>query len=720
MLKPVISLDAEMTAGAVIERLAANGFWVAADHPSVQPRLALLASRAQRTVDEVAKTLARDADRYGAAIRRQWGARVLWYVRELREVLERCANAPAHLILLDVMQLHETDAAPTLSLQVGNSIIVPNGLLMDDEGPVAVSLTSGAPMPPPLVSAAIPRPDSEQTTRSAMPRGEHLPPPTEVPAWPRIDAPDFTPALLPFKVIVGFGAAPQAGVSGAQVILRAAAGVSTIDVTIELSTAPGIQSLDGWSRTMTVNLSDVISASVQFTLVGDERMDAWHPLLSTLELRYLVDGTVCGTASKPIIILHSRDTAPPVQDARGQSWSEPAAAVPILLAADDQAPDLTIEISKPDRNAASGQYMCQLFSPHALASQRGPFPMDLGQDAKTFAGAIVEEVRLFAKSPLLDMTLESIGRLVAQRLPAAAFDALREVAAKVFPAVPAVLIVSAEPYVPWELAWVEPPLDAALPGYLGCQALVGRWLRDNDAAASATDGTQAPRPATHPIAKLSVRHMAVMAAWYQTQSGMRRLPMAEAEATSIVGEHGALALAATAQSMRQFLGASLENGFDRIGGVEAAHFAGHGDFDATRPDASSLFLGDGTPMRSNQFRAARYGGAQQPLLFLNACMLGIGGELLGDMGGFPGNSLRGGFGGVLGALWEIDDDVAHYVALEFWRRALPPAPAKGEAVGVILRDLRSRFIAAAGAVPVPTYLAYVYYGHPRLTLERAS
>jgi CHAT domain-containing protein len=214
--------------------------------------------------------------------------------------------------------------------------------------------------------------------------------------------------------------------------------------------------------------------------------------------------------------------------------------------------------------------------------------------------------------------------------------------------------------------------------------------------------------------------MAVMAAWYQTQSGLRRLPMAEAEATSIVSEHGALALATTAQSMRQFLGASLENGFDRIGGVEAAHFAGHGDFDATRPDASSLFLGDGTPMRSNQFRAARYGGAQQPLLFLNACMLGIGGELLGDMGGFPGNSLRGGFGGVLGALWEIDDDVARDVALEFWRRALPPAPAKGESVGVILRDLRSRFIAAAGALPVPTYLAYVYYGHPRLTLERAS
>lgn len=722
MLKPAISFDADMTAGAVIERLAMSGFWVAADHPGVQPRLALLASRAQLTVDQVAKTLARNADQYGAAIRRQWGARVLWYVRELREVLERCANAPQGEPLLDVLGLHETDASPTLPLQTGRSTLLSSGVVMDDEKPVAVSLASGAPMPPPFISAAARPPASELVTRSAAEAPSSAAPsaPTEVPAWPRVDAPDYTPALLPFDVIVGFGAAPQAGVSGGQVVLSAAPGVSTIDVTVELSTDPGIQSLDGWSRTMTVNLSDVASASVRFTLVGQERMDAWHPLLSTLELRYLVGGTVCGTASKPIIILHSRDALPPEQDARGDGWSAHSTSVPMDLSADDQAPDLTIEISKPDRNAASGQYMCQLFSPHTLVSERGPFPMDLGQDAKTFAGAIVEEVRLFAKSPLLDMTLESIGRLVAQRLPAAAFNALREVAAKVSPAVPAVLIVSAEPYVPWELAWVEPPLDPALPSYLGCQALLGRWLRDNDATASVADGTLAPRPATHPIAKLAVRHMAVMAAWYQAQSGLRRLPMAEAEATTIVSEHGALALAATAQAMRQFLGASLENGFDRIGGVEAAHFAGHGDFDATRPDASSLFLGDGTPMRSNQFRAARYGGAQQPLLFLNACMLGIGGELLGDMGGFPGNSLRGGFGGVLGALWEIDDDVARDIALEFWRRALPPAPAKGEAVGVILRDLRSRFMASAGASPTPTYLAYVYYGHPRLTLERAS
>src|SRR5205814_7036440 len=118
-------------------------------------------------------------------------------------------------------------------------------------------------------------------------------------------------------------------------------------------------------------------------------------------------------------------------------------------------------------------------------------------------------------SELLEGTIESIGRLVAERLPSQVFDALREVAAKVAPAVPALLIVSAEPYVPWELAWMDLPLDAARPSHLGAQALVGRWLRD-DASASSPQAAAAgivPRPAVHPIAELSVRNMVVMAAW---------------------------------------------------------------------------------------------------------------------------------------------------------------------------------------------------------------
>ncbi|MET0935261.1 MAG: TCAD7 domain-containing protein [Luteibacter sp.] len=723
MLRPVISLDADMTAEAVLQRLAMHGFWLAAGDPAATARIASMALRTGKPAGEVATMLARDVASHGVAVRRQWGTRVLWYARELGEVLERCTRSQAQQSLLDVLQLHESDASPVLARESGSPLPPISSVVMDADEPVAVSLVAGvfsAPIPraPGRVGAA---PRDGETTRSASSPAAAPPPPGEVPAWPRIDAPDFVPALERFDVTVGFGTGPQAGVAGGQVVLRAPAGATTIDVVVELSAGPGVQAVDGWRRTMSVDLADVAAASVHFTLTGDERVDAWHPLLTTLEVRYVIEGTVGGTASRPLIVLHSRETAPLPQDNAGTAWTATVRSpAPVDLTPDTQAPDLTIEIGKPDRNASSGQYVCQVFSPHALACERGPFPMDLGQDAKTFAADLVAEIKAVGQSILLNQAMESVGRLVAQCLPGEVFEALREVAAMIAPNVPAVLIVSTEPYVPWELCWIDAPLDPARPAYLGCQALVGRWLRDDRASPPTGGAAAVPRPAMHPIATLPVRNMAVMAAWYKAASGFMRLPMAEAEATTLVSEHGALALAATDVSMHSFLSASLERGFEKIGGVEAAHFAGHGDFDPTRPDASTLFLESGMPIRSTLFRAARYGGAQQPLLFLNACMLGIGGELLGDMGGFPGNSLRGGFGGVLGALWEVDDDIARRVALEFWQRALPAAPARGEPVGSILRDLRSRFGSPDDPVPVSTWLAYVYYGHPRLTLERTT
>jgi hypothetical protein len=295
-------------------------------------------------------------------------------------------------------------------------------------------------------------------------------------------------------------------------------------------------------------------------------------------------------------------------------------------------------------------------------------------------------------------------------VPREFFAALHEVAAKVDPAAPAVLIVSSEPYVPWELAWLDPPLDASRPSYLGAQALVGRWLREPARPAAAETAASRP-PALHPKAHIGVANVAVMAAWYRA-SGLHRLPKAEDEAGALAKRLPAVLLHADSRSLLQLLAGRVA---DKP--VDAVHFAGHGAFERDRPDGSALFLEDGAALQSTIFRTARYGGERQPLMFLNACMGGVGGDLLGVMGGFPGHSLRGGFGGVVGALWEIDDQVAHDLALAFWDQALPATGQAGEAVGSILRELRCRYRSDA---PESTHLAYVYYGHPRLTLRRTG
>jgi hypothetical protein len=778
-------------------RLAALGYWVDASQPTAQARVASLAQRLKLSPEDAARRLARNPRHVHAAVRRQWGNRVLWYAIDLREVLDRCAQCPESYTLLDALQLHESDSGPTIDASQLDHPPVSHGVVLSGGQPVGVLVHAPRMTPPPAsmqppqatpqgpgvteprhpprasssphknghvgsvavppaknggglfsrsldgldellgTSASVgdaPRPVGHKppqrptgptpvgsTPVGAEPEAPAVETPASVPAWPRVEAPQVVAAGQAFELVVGFAPQQQAGVSGGVMNLprRTHEADETLNMTVELI-AQGLDAPQGWSRPLKVRLADPTQAEARFQLVGRPPLPMpGHDgiTLTTLEVRYVLDGSVCGTASRPLVV--TAVAGQTLDRPFGQPWStQPPQASPVTLQADSHTPDLTIEIVKPDRNAASGRYLCKLYSPHALGGDMGPHEMDLGQDAKTFAKQLVDEVRLFAGNVLIETTLEAAGRAVAERLPAAVFDALAEVATRTQPGPPAVLIVSAEPYVPWELAWLDTPLDAQRPAHLGAQTLLGRWLRDDSGAAPPRPGTTPlpPRPPTQPPAAMAVQHMAVMAGLYKAESGLRRLPKAEDEAQQLASTYAAQALQATAKDVKQLIDAKLAQP------VQAVHVAGHGDFDPNQPDSATLFLQDGTPLKSMLFRAANYGGAQQPLIFLNCCMVGVGGELLGDMGGFPGNCLRGGFGGVLGALWEIDDTVAHDVALEFWRRALP-APGssqKPEPVAAILRDLRAKVMPTQpDALPVHTYLAYVFYGHPRLTLARA-
>lgn len=721
MLLTPILLDADMSASEVLSRLAANGFWLDSRAPAARARIQALSACLQRAFDTISASIERDPRTCGAAIRRQWGTYVLWYARSLDEILARCTQAPPGSRLIDVLGLHESDSDEASELTDLNYIPPGNLVVMDLGLPTAVSLGDNSLPSPPIGNRPFdggPLRGGDGFPRAAavggLPSGAGA---TAAPlvAWPQIEAPEWTPALAIFEVKVGFAPTPQAGVSGGAIALPFTPDMPTLEFTIELSAGPEVEAMDGWRRIVHVSADAVDGAQASFSLVGTEPTNAERAWLTTLEVRYVLGGTVCGTASRPLVILPASSTVGPDVRPHGVAWTAtPASSSPVALVADGDAPDLTLEISKPDGNAASGRYQCRLLSPHQLATPLGPFDMDLGQDARTYARELVDEIRLYTGDPLLSTALEGVGRLVAQKLPPEFFAALAEVNGHARPQPAAVLIVSSEHYVPWELAWVEAPLDAARPRFLGAQAVVGRWLRDHAAMSGAY--TAAPRPAIHPLGSIEVRRMAVMAAWYKQTSGMRRLPEAEDEARALVAAYAGVPLSATSEQLRDLLEANLRVDCDAVQ-VQAVHFAGHGAYDPTVPDASAMYLENGKPLRSTLFRAAKYGGERQPLLFLNACMLGIGGELLGDMAGFPGNSLRGGFGGVLGALWEVDDLVAYRVAIEFWERALPPAPALGEPIGLILRDLRARYM---DAEPIATYLSYVYYGHPRLRLRRAA
>ena len=766
MLYPVINLDGYMTAFAALERMARYGLWMDPRHPAAQPWIQENAEAAEVPFDEMATMLARNPEAYRVAIRRQWYASILWYPRKAIEVLGRCTDSDPKESVINALALNEPDSEMPTRRGAGGKIRA-HGLVLDGATPIGVNVpmqkakrrNGGGSGGIEIARTTITRSDDTFAPASVeyqvnytggvggggdggggggggggwgggdliggneieisrapserFPQEEEIgaaaiePPP--VSAWPRIESPRYVPADHPFTVTVGFAKEKVAGVSGGQVRIPRKKGERHVEIDVDLM-AEGLVAAKGWTRKLKVDLEDPAAGEVEFELRATEPKGPEAYGLTTLEVRYLREGTVCGFATRPLIVGPAGVHKPDIPEGYGTAWGdETESSSEIDFTKDPHVADLTLEIVKPDRDATNGRFVGKLYSRHQLKASRAPFKIDLGMDAKTFAKETVEQVRQQNGRMTLNRLLMSRARRIGQKLPEAFYAALREVAQKVAPDPPTVLIVSAEQFVPWELARIDPPLDAKRPPVLGAQAIVGRWLRDTAAAPS-------PKPALKPLPAMGVKGLAVMIGRYSGDGGLKMLKFAEQEAKHMEDTYQAVLVEATDEGLEQVLSANVPP----IGTPGAVHFAGHGEFDPNRVDSSVLYLSDGTPMDSELFGEADYGGENQPLIFMNACMIGIGGEVLGSAGGFPGNCLRGGFGAFVGALWEVDDQVAHDVALEFWKRALPANHVPGEAVGSVLRELRGNYAPKPNVAPVSTYLAYVYYGHPRLTLRMAK
>ncbi|WP_447739597.1 TCAD7 domain-containing protein [Pseudomonas laurentiana] len=731
MLVHPVFLDAAMTTLEALTRLARYGLWLSPDDRGAKQYLDEQAKHLKVPVEKISRRLHRNLENQFAAIRREWCGNVLWYSVPVAEVIINCLAANDQSLLTYTLDLLRRESKQPV--EVASALANP-ALISDDDrvviecgSPVFVSVrtppdVARAPLDLLCAASATFKHSilSERASKaSAVVRGSA---PQYVEVWPRLEAPDYVLAQQPFEVVVGFAKKAWQATVGGAMKLSTPAETQTLDINVEL-TCTGAESTDGWCHKLPGSPDDPTTPSVTFHLIGREPLGEEKLHLTMLEVRYVIKGAVCCTASRALTIGASATEPPTLElDAPGTPWlSTPPNATPFDVPNDVSVADLTIEIVKADRTSR-GIYSCWLRSPHTLQTPAGPYEIDLGDEACAFASSIVNLIRAMSGDELVSIALESVSELVAEKLPNSAIAALREVANATHPNPPTVLLVSADPYVPWELARVDPPLDPSRPPFLGAQVVMGRWLRASAPSAvelQLTGRAGAGRPPLNPPASINVHHMAVMAGMYKPASGLQRLQHAEDEAMDLVRSHGAIPLTASPQALAQLLGAKLNKNFQSVG-ADAVHFAGHGQFNSAEVDSSVLYLDNGKPLSSLLFRSARYGPSMgnQPLIFLNACMIGIGAELLGDMGGFPGNCLRGGFGGMIGALWEVDDDIARRIAVEFWRRALPEDSEAAEPVGEILRDLRARFSTANETVPPSTYLAYVYYGHPRLRMQR--
>lgn len=353
----------------------------------------------------------------------------------------------------------------------------------------------------------------------------------------------------------------------------------------------------------------------------------------------------------------------------------------IVFGTGAQNPDLTVTITDPE--GSFQHLLCNVSSPHSLDEvSRNPMKWSV----PTATG---ELVRGFMTDFIASTTPDS--RLAA--LNGAGYQ-LWKIAPKNFKEafwqlhtagnLRTILIVSEEPFVPWELMIPTRNLRERSRELrpIGVDFVIGRWICDDNLApaqqirlsrsfvvAPTYTGPPAPENLVH--ARDEVTYV------------LKKIPGEEAVPTDFVTISGALT----------------------GGASDLVHFICHGA-DAIVPGQQALYLDDTTTLSSLQISGIFPDHRDQPgpFVFLNACEVGRPTVALRGVGGFANSFMEFGASGVVAPLWSVDDAVAYDVAQQFYDQVCKKAGWFAE----VLRSIRSQAYESG----VDTYAAYCFYGDP--------
>lgn len=526
------------------------------------------------------------------------------------------------------------------------------------------------------------------------------PPPTRI-AWPHLQAPESVVADAAFDLEVGIGPLRDPKLSGTGAMVLPA---KDFELQVELLTDPEAFRIEG-ERIFTLSATQATpypKRTVKIVALDGPGLAARRRIGAA----FSAEGVLRGYAEREVTVRPFAAAPVPGPSARPAMSPAGIDLTPFTAA---EAADLTIVVRRGD-DAAGRRLVFTACSPVVrLPADDAPPTADLGDQPDRFAAEIVRKASAESQPLKLFDLLVGKGRLIARKLPESVRAALNLVCAKAAEGERAasVLIVSEDPYVPWELAVVEPGLaspDCESP-FLGARVALGRWVLSAD------------RPPPHPTRALAVRDQAVIAGRYEGVVGWKRLQNAEQEADDLARDWPpAQRVAAAFPEVREYLHGRKTAG--------VLHFALHGKFDAgglqsglilIRPRPNQPDILEPDVLEADHVRSGDL-SKSAAFVFLNACQVGAGQELLGDYAGLAEAFLFIGATAVVAPLWSIDDGEARKIALDFYRAAYEDRCAPAE----ILRRARAAFTeAAAGAGTVsPTHLAYQFFGHPRLALNR--
>ncbi len=425
-------------------------------------------------------------------------------------------------------------------------------------------------------------------------------------------------------------------------------------------------------------------------------------LTKTISATFIVDGQVLAMIERQISV--------------GRSAAELGSAVPQRSpSVVEQVPpadtlDLTVIIQQVEPSAP-GKLLWRYYSPHRdHVNVPGSEYRDIGQDARVFAKSLMEGVGAKEGGQGLHSLLRTRGKRIAKNMPLSFWRLLREIADYV-KRPPSILLMSEEPYMPWELAVVpDPVLDPtiALP-FLCAQAVTGRWLFGG------------PPPKAAHATDIAVSSMAVVSGVYWGPE-LKRLLRAEEEAACLRDIYDADPIEARYSKVLAAICGRPP--------AQVLHFSVHGQFDSS--GQTGLLFPRPKPRRSKPKKGKAAGQAYEvldpdeiedkrmrggPLVFLNACQVGSTAQILGDYTGVATAFVKAGASVVVAPLWSVRDEIAKDIALRFYEEIVRSGGAKTPAE--IFREQRLRFGPRQRS---GTYLAYQFFGHPgtkvKLTIDR--
>ncbi len=258
------------------------------------------------------------------------------------------------------------------------------------------------------------------------------------------------------------------------------------------------------------------------------------------------------------------------------------------------------------------------------------------------------------------------------------------------------LIVSNDPWIPWEL--IKPSGDGFEDDFLCCQFDLSRWLTGQTAPATDFGADE-----------IGANRIAVIEAGEVPRASVLRHAKDEGRfLQEFAARHGGVEARVLADARYEQVDRLLTDG-----GCGVLHFVGHGMFQERDPNASLFLLADGRSFRPRDL----YGPIEirmrkdRPLVVFNSCQAARQAPAVTRLAGWvPHWILDCGCGAFLGPVWEVDDAQAASFARSFYT-ALEDGATVAAATRQARLQVRQEFSDVTG------WLAYTVYAHPGARLR---